>query len=347
MLQDDLTIYSHDASFTSLTPDDIPEQLIIRRLWDTGYFCHPANKNGHNVQESDLPSLDLKHKAVKKAIALYQGFDANAEILSLSPEFHGRSIIPDGEIGPATRTLLTLDRCAIPDFFPEGQETEAAAIGNGSWANCHGFDGYHAAVVGMDMENRPQHLQGDVLTEVLKWTQSSYDEVGLRWIFRDNATGRDVITGDRVDSRLNTRFEWVRRSNGWIGLATLPSGALPCQHGEIFNNYLATYTGGYTQEDIINQWGSLVKHELGHNTGRDHTSGGVMNPSIINGLPRSWRGDPSYNWLRSRFGGEPIPTEPVQRQWVKACLHDNLGGQFCIPLNPPINIGDPLPGLFD
>jgi hypothetical protein len=52
---------------------------------------------------------------------------------------------------------------------------------------------------------------------------------------------------------------------------------------------------------------TLIKHELGHNSGLGHSRGGVMNPSIINGLPVSWKNDPSESQLRKWYGGEPVP----------------------------------------
>ena len=78
-------------------------------------------------------------------------------------------------------------------------------------------------------------------------------------------------------------------------------------------------------------------HELGHNAGLQHTRGGVMSPSIVHGLPSSWKGDPSRSVLARYYGGEPIPGGPdVAEYFVEQGMRSNRGREVWTRLTPPI-----------
>ena len=122
----------------------------------------------------------------------------------------------------------------------------------------------------------------------------------------------------------------MRLAGSTIGLAIVGRGQ-SCR-----TSIWAKFDPGYQPANVVREWTSLVKHELGHNMGLSHSQGGVMNPSIIAGLPVSWRGDPSEPILSRWFGGKPVPTDPQgPEMWIKQCLHSDRGRELCVPLIPP------------
>lgn len=271
---------------------------IIALLEKTGHLRFPFG-----VQES-VPAVgdkfyptSLQDPLVIRAVQSYQAFMAPAIeplIAKHYPERTSASVNMDGQVGPAMLELFDAPRCEYPDH---GIAAAHAAIGGGSWKSCHGIGDFHSASVRINRANLPSHLE-PVFEDVLTRVQRAYDEVGLRFWF----DGRSPV---------QTELSFVNSSDGWIGLAIVPNTALSCSTSPIWLRLLSTYRGGSTAEAIAQQWTSLIKHELGHNCGLSHSSGGVMNPSIVNGLPWSWKNDPSEGLLRSRFGGVPIPTTPT------------------------------------
>jgi hypothetical protein len=265
----------------------LSEQQAIRRLWDYGHFSNPAKPDTFNVQEIDLAKLNLSHPIVKEAIQSYQDFNAiQGDTFSL--DHHSRPMIHDGEIGPATLELLEAARCAVPDYRRE----PLPAVGTGGWSRCHGIGNFHAATVYINRSTMPSFLV-PVWDQVWANTVAAYDEIGLHFIATDDAQNH------------NTSLTWVQPDGGWIGLALI--GRNQSCASKIWSRYDRNYKGGSSPASIVTQWTSLVKHELGHNCGMEHSRGGVMNPSIVNGLPVSWKGDPSESLLRRWVGGEAIP----------------------------------------
>lgn len=274
---------------------------IIGVLEQTGHLRFPFGVPATvpAVGAPDYPT-DLTDPLVVHAVQSYQSFMAPAIeplIAKHYPERASASVVVDGQVGPAMQELFAAPRCEYPDHGPI---LPAAAIGSGSWKSCHGIGDFHSASVKIDRTNLPSFL-APLFDEVLRRVTMAYDAVGLRFWF----DGRSPV---------QTELSFVKSSDGWIGLAIVPGNALSCNANPIWLRLLATYKGGNSSEAIITQWTSLVKHELGHNCGLGHSSGGVMNPSIINGLPTSWAGDPSEPLLKSRFGGVPVsgvPTPPT------------------------------------
>lgn len=261
---------------------------ILKFLDTYGHLRYPFG------QEQDLPDdiykLKLTDAPVVAALQSHQSFDGNYR--GMVGYFHGenRELQPDGDIGPATEAMLAAPRCGCPDYGMQARELPA--IGSGSWKGCHGIGNYHCAKI--HVTNSPPSFLAPVWDEVKRRVVQAYAEIGLKWIF-------DAPKGGH-----QTALSFWPRSDGWIGLAIVGQGET-CSSDPIWLRLLQTYKGGSTPEQITTQWTTLTKHELGHNTGLDHSRGGVMNPSIVNGLPISWAGDPSEAQLRRWFGGEKVP----------------------------------------
>jgi hypothetical protein len=298
---------------------------ILQRLKTTGHLDFPFGKP--RAFTRPLQDCKLTDPDIALSIASYQDFDG-VQLDVLAIKHHGRAAMHDGEVGPATMELFDLPRCCVADYgHPVAKALTAEAIGSGPWKGCHAIGNFHSAIVMVDETNLPAWLK-PLWVEVLRRVQQAYDEIGLRFVFvtEDRV---NYLTGKKFEGSHQTALSFVTSSDGWIGLAIVGGSGMTCSSTPIWLRLLATYTGGSSNEARIQQWTSLVKHELGHNCGLQHSRGGVMNPSIVNGLPVSWSGDPSETLLERLFGGErvpaadpgptpgPGPAPPSDRLWFK------------------------------
>lgn len=304
-------------------PNESISQFAIRVAWETGHFWSPDNPEGRNVTQDDLKLLQPDDPVVIAAMLSMSRMEAGRYTQYVLDQ-HGRMPVFDGIIGPAIvqMVLEKNGRCPIPDYVPpagtsflyqdpdlqvvvERMQLQATqpAFGTGNWKGCHQVGGFHCATVGVNTAGLPGFLK-PLFFQVLKNVQLAYSGIGL--LFRFISEGRDLLNGEELNLNINTEMSFVNSSDGWIGLAIVGTGET-CG-GKIWCKFLNTYRGGSDNASIIQQWTTLIKHELGHNCGRSHTTGGVMNPSIVNGLPIEWvQSDPSTQWLKSQFGGVPVP----------------------------------------
>lgn len=266
-----------------LSPASVIEYLAVY-----GHLRYPF---GHQQDlPADISTLKLTDAPVREALRSHQSFDLNYHVMSGA--YRQQPSIATGELGPVTSAMIASPRCGCPDYRAQATHDELPAIGTGSWKGCHSIGNFHCAKI--HVTNSPPGFLAPVWDEVKRRVTQSYEELGLRWIF------------DAPNGGHQTSLTFYPRSNGWIGLAIVGQGE-SCSSQPIWLRLLETYKGGSTPDQITSQWTTLTKHELGHNCGLDHSRGGVMNPSIVDGLPVSWRGDPSETQLKRWFGGEPVP----------------------------------------
>lgn len=309
---------------TTRKPGETIADYAIRTVWQYGHFWNPANPNGLNITQKDLSKLKVTDQVVIDAFRSFSRSDATLYAQHVL-QTHGRRPQFDGILGPALQAMIDdpAGRCPIPDFAPPvgaqfafedasiqevvvdmQRRVALPAIGVGNWKGCHNIGQFHCASCMVNPANMPTFLK-PLFKQILGRVQAAYAATGLLWRFVDQ-NRMDLLTGQQFDGNINTDMSFVTSSSGWIGLAILGGGET-CS-GRIWNRYLATYRGGSTDDQIVMQWTTLIKHELGHNCGKDHTNGGVMNPSIVNGLPAEFgENDPTTPWLRKQFGGVPVP----------------------------------------
>lgn len=294
--------------------DETFQQYAIAILWETGRLF--------SVPQASIANLTLRDQVVIDAMIDMMKFHA-PEVAVRTLDAHGRLPEFDGEVGPAMKGFFEEDipkRCPVPDYAPPkgvsfqfadpalqeialAMQVAEPALGIGNWKSCHGIGDAHCAVVQVDPTNLPGHVQ-PVFKDILRGVQKAYADVGLLFLFVDG-NKKDLLTGTAVESNVNIDMSFVRQSEGWIGLAIV--GTNQTCGSRIWCRFLATYTGGSTPAQIIQQWVSLIMHELGHNCGFGHTSGGVMNAFLVNGLPGIWTpSDPTTPKMKQAFGGVPV-----------------------------------------
>lgn len=309
-------------------PNESLEQFAIRCAYEWGHFWSPDVPDGPNVRQQDLALLRATDPVVVQALVSLAKSNA-VRYTRASLDTLGRLPHFDGQIGPAM-TQLIMDpegRCPIPDYAPPPGVVFAfddpalqdvvttmqaravlPALGVGNWQGCHQTSGIHCVSVMINPANLPSFV-APVFKRILQRVQAAYAGVGLLIRFIDQQK-RDVLTGEEFTSNVNIDMSFVTSSSGWIGLAIV--GTNQTCGDRIWCRFLATYRGGQSEESIITQWTTLLKHELGHNCGFSHSAGGVMNPSIVNGLAPEWSGDdPTTPKLRKAFSGTPVPIPGV------------------------------------
>jgi hypothetical protein len=302
-------------------------QFAIRTAWEYGHFWNPDFPEGQEVKQSDLKKLSPSDPIVVKAMISLSKMDMTRYTRHVLDK-HGRPPDFDGAIGPAMVSMMMDEgdagRCPVPDFAPpkgvvfafddpdlqqvvlrmQNME-ELPALGNGGWPGCHGIGNFHCKTILVNtsgVHSRVLPLLKQILTNV----RNAYAGIGLlnRYIGTD---GFDMLSGEKFTGQINSDLSFVQRSDGWIGLAIV--GQRQSCSSRIWQKILATYLGGNTDLQIVNQITTLIAHEDGHNNGLLHSSGGVMNPSIVNNLPVGvWpESDPSTRILKKEYGGVPVP----------------------------------------
>jgi hypothetical protein len=308
-----------------IKPGETLSQYAIRVAYETGNFWNPDNPEGFNVSYNDLKNLKPTDDVVVRAMISMSKMDAARYVGHVLKKID-RPPSAEEVVQPAIEAMVTdgVSRCPVPDYAPPTgvsfqfedpyvqevalrmqKNATLPALGPGSWAGCHNIGKFHCVTAQLNpsgMHPRVVPLQ----KTIMKNMQDMYRGVGLLWRFI-GMDGNDLLTGEQFSGKINTRITFVQNSSGWIGLGIV--GQRESCDSEIWFKLLATYLGGSTDAQIINQQSSLWSHEGGHNAGLGHTSGGVMSPSIQNGLPIGvWpASDPSTPKLKFEYGGVPVP----------------------------------------
>lgn len=293
------------------------DEEIYEFLKATGHLEYP------NGKKQDVPtgpfSQAIKTAAGMAAIASFQEMEAE-KLERACLKHHKEPAHFDGVIGPATIEVMGLPRCGHPDYGPDVE----AAVGNGgSWVGCHDIGDAHCATIYVDESGIPSFLE-PVYSSVLERIQAAYDDIGLRYTWVESP------------SEANITVEFVRSAPGWIGLAIVG------QREACTSKIWAKFLGTYKPANVLNEWTTLMLHEHGHNAGLSHSRGGIMNPSIVEGLAPTWRGDPSEPLLVRMYGGEPVGGGggDGQELWTHSGIKSNKGREVWVPLAVPYPVED-------
>jgi len=281
---------------------------LAKYLHRTGHFWRPDNTDCHNIESDDLPKLGKNNRLLKSAIASHQAFEATYGDLSWA--YHGRNIIPDGDVGPVTLDVVKMERCPVPDWdMPDGAampvfddnpsiqaDLEGIARSMNQWSDeiqVIKFDSWplpgcnpnrpnqereHSTRVHIDT-SRATTSQKASMVEECALVAVSEAEVGqhVEFIFDSGMNPSNIAEHD-------VRYEDMR---GPIGYAFFPT---PGTCNQTMKCRLAIR---YDRSILENA--ALKQHEFkGHSDGLRHTNGGRMNAILRKptGGRLTWIGDP-------------------------------------------------------
>lgn len=253
---------------------------IVEHAFRFGHHLNPAYPELRDLTVEDAVELTPNHRLSKFLVASVQASDANLE--SIAQAIHQRALIIDGDPGPATLRLVDVPRCECPDF---GLAT-IEGTGTGSWPHSclPEFANVHAIIMALE-KSRMQAAWLNNLDAILGAITKAQNAVGQHpvWIFD-------------LSQFAHMKINWGSIGGSTIGFNSVPS-SFSCTR---------TITGKidttWSPSDI-KLLGRLGMHEwFGHGNGYGHTSGGIMNPSILSGEV-SWSGDKLEDDMKRNFGG--------------------------------------------
>ncbi|CAB4176403.1 hypothetical protein UFOVP991_25 [uncultured Caudovirales phage] len=270
------------------------DKELVAFLDHYGHLRQPFGEQ-RGINSAVIPNLTISDQLVRDALESYQAFHSTPLEHIASGIFSHITSPITGELDKPTTILLDMARCQNPDYAAANANAEEA--GSGNWNGCHGIGPFHCASV--KFLNKPPDFLQPFMSTIWDRVVDAYSEIGLLF-------DRDDAAPSNID------ISFVQPDGGWIGLAIVGTGQ-GCQ-----DQIWARFDKNYKPANLVSEWTTLLKHELGHNCGLSHSQGGVMNPYIIPGLPVSWIGDVSAPLLRQRFGGASIPRKPTSRTLVLA-----------------------------
>ncbi len=275
-----------------------PRDALVR-AFVTGHFWQADP----TLSLDDVLKLDVNHPLAQQAWKSWRNADANFDLILQS--IHGPNrVLQDDEWGPATEALVELPRCPLPDHAPpDGADfaglnydqahvfetyREWAKSGTGSWPNCDpNHNGNHSIRINLDMSGASSGWRRDI-DYVIANVRSMYAQYGFAI--------RYVKDGVPRESEIEKQF--IRIPGGVIGWNHFP---LPNTCNQTISGRLDNDYGSAPRK----MKGRLEAHETGHGVGFEHTRGGLMNPTILDG-PFSFDGDPHERTAVRYWGGEPI-----------------------------------------
>lgn len=277
---------------------------LIRFLDHYGHLRRPFGEERHDVPEF-LNVLDVKSDIVQDALQSYRSFHtvplehiaAGIWPVDASPAITGYGSNGSQLLDQPTTILLNSARCDCPDY--SAAVAEELPAGSGNWSGCFGIGQFHSAHI--KFLNAPPSHVAPVFDTIWQRVVDAYAEIGL------------LFTKVDQNDFANIEVTFTELGGSTIGLAIVGSGE-GCQ-----STIWARFAPSYRPANTVSEWTTLLKHELGHNCGLQHSNGGVMNPYIVAGLPVSWKNDVSFPLLAQRFGGQQIPSvTPKSRTLVLA-----------------------------
>lgn len=278
----------------------LSDKEIIHLLYDYGHLGGghlekmQGLKNSADVSLADLDKLTLKDKAVKEALASFQGFMAHDyEALAIQHRgtrtgMFGEAHVEnfgDGESDEAARRLFEVPRCGMPDILPDG-----GFSASGSWQEPCRSQGVTFFV---DKTNIPSTYAAFWDSDILPSVISAFRRVG--------AAMKQIQ--DKNAANIFNSFPALFGST--IGLASLHAGSCSskgfCRLDRDFR---------CNKEDAK----KLLAHEWCHNWNHNHTRTGLLAPSMSSnaGPFVGFEGDASMpTWVRFT-DGKPLP--PLERE---------------------------------
>jgi hypothetical protein len=281
------------------------EILVAAYQRGRAWVADPEFAELRNLDQAAVAKMDGSEHDARLLVRSLQLSDANYDPLVLA--FHQRLPEYDGSIGPATRALVDIPRCPLPDAPPppnavffyedpdlqkavESMQAAAAFVGN-YWKGCDSQrPDIHSLVIGIDAKNAPPNWLANK-DKILAARIACAAEIGVSVRFVINPQSMEGLQQLQV-------FKYI--AGGVIGYNYFPQSN-SC--GRISSGSLDT---SYDPSDY-RLHANLGTHESeGHGFGFNHTRGGVMNPSILLVWPLSWKNDPSWSTAKSYYGGVPI-----------------------------------------
>lgn len=249
---------------------------LIERLYEWGHFRNPAYPDTHDVSQADLPNLTLEDNVVQDAVRSYQDFFA-PDVDSLALALHGRRMIVDGGVGPATRSVALRPRCGVPEYGSEPQQA-----------------------------NWPDECRREITVSYnLTALNLPASAVRVEW-------QRALESWERlIGVRFQLLDDFSTRSRIWARARALPGSTLAWSY-LAQDSCAASLEQAYDQTTI---WSSgflqaTICHEVGHALGAQHSRSqrAIMYPSITDVVIPS---SDDVAAMRSLGYGEPFqPDEP-------------------------------------
>lgn len=292
------------------------DKEVLVEAFKRGHAWNPKFPNLNGLDLASVEKMDGTEADAKQLIESLQRSDAN--YVSLVASIHARATPSyDGEVGPATKALVGLPRCPLPDFAPppgasfdygdpglnRAVARMQAATGSGSWpAGCHGTSGVHEVTISYDLSNLTSKHK-EWWPEIKARSHQAVADVGIKLV--------EVPVGQKANITVYGRV----LGGSVIGMAEF--------NGETCGDTVFCQLNPNYAPDI-DMVLNLLLHENGHNWNLEHRSGNIMNPSILR-TPTYWikRGvggaveyqDNSYPTLKKFFGGESLGPE-AGRSWL-------------------------------
>lgn len=326
-----------------------PHTPVERLLWayQFGHAWNRAPKYAslRNLDTGRIHKMTGDEADAKLLIGSWQDFEPNVERLVLA--FHGRELQPDGGIGRASETAMTMLRCALPDFAPPA-EAELDVIYDdpclrGAVKSYQEYAEYRndgKEFIGPEGSWPAAEPDEDAAPAEYVGGSGSWPKGCDPKFPNVHSTRVNLLTAgfsEHQRSVMNEVAAANERCPAEMGLSCryiLDGDPQECEH-DVRGQFIAGGVIGFAyfpKPNTCNQiviaridnsfnpnkftLGDLFEHEQGgHSRGKEHRSRSsskksIMHPSIatVNEWP-TWKGDAGEFEMVAWFGGIPVPTD--------------------------------------